>query len=146
MTMRGWGSMNVYLGAWRSVMNDLTSRVTVVPVTSKMPNRPPHSVEEALLMFDVLDQQVVRLRSLIYRATKVRRTSLRQIVLLELTREVLRCINFQQMYLNKAANLLKLDGRDPDPKVTGRETFLDYERKVAVEFLEKLKEMRAFTR
>lgn len=138
--------MDANLRAWRAVVDDLTSRVTVVPVTGKMPNRPPHSVEEALLMFEVLDQRVIWLQSLIYRATKRKRTALGQIALLELTRELLRCLNIQQMYLNKAANLLELDGSDSDPRVTVRDAFLRYEREVAVEFLEKLKEMEGFTR
>jgi hypothetical protein len=133
--------MNAYLAAWRAVANDLKSKVIIVPVTREMPNRPPHSVEEALLMFEVLDQRVKFLRILIEATLQVKRTSTRQRVLLALTRELLRCINFQQMYLNKATNLLVLNSYSSDPKVVELDTFLGYERKVAVKFLATLKEM-----
>lgn len=131
--------MMSYQEAWYAVSKDLRSKVTVVPVPLEMPDEAPHTVEEALLMCDVLDRQI----ALTTMRMRCRMEEFHHQALLASIRNLLRYLSIQQRYLNKAENLLILGGNSPDERVMERQAFVQQERDLAVVFLEKLKEMAA---
>ena len=132
-----------YLTAWYAVDKDVKSKIVVVPVPAKMPDEAPRTVEQALLMSDILGKRSKRLTIRIMRTIRKRRTLKRQEKLLGQTRHLLKWINLRQIYLNKATNLLWLKGCEPSEGITLREKLLREERRLATLALEKLKEISA---
>jgi hypothetical protein len=132
-----------YLAAWYAVNKDVKSQTVIeVSVPEEMPDEAPRTVEQALLMHDLLSLRCRSLTKRIMRTlTKRRRTPERQEELLEQTRRLLKWINIRRGYLNKAANLRLLEDRLPEAKITDREVLLYTENQQAVRVLEGLKAM-----